>query len=110
MKAKGESSGGVVLSTSLENSNFTRNVLSCWECRRLALLGKITILKSLVASQLVYVLSSLQKSRTIMKEVNKLFLSFFWNSKGDKIKRHIIINDYSHGRGGGGALKMMYIV
>lgn len=68
MKAKGESSGGVVLSTSLENSNFKRNGLSCWEYRRLALLGKITILKSLVASQLVYVLSSLQKSRTIMKD------------------------------------------
>lgn len=98
IKDKGESSVGVILSTSWENSNFKRNVLSCWEYRRLNLLGKIAILKSLVASQLVYVLSSLQTSRTIiMKEVNKLFFSFFWNSNGDKIKRHIIINDYLHG-------------
>ena len=37
-----------------------------------------------------------------MKEVNKLFFSFFWNSKGDKIKRDIIINDYLYGGGGGG--------
>lgn len=32
-----------------------------------------------------------------MKEVNKLFFLFFWNSKGDKIKRDIITNDYLHG-------------
>ena len=32
-----------------------------------------------------------------MKEVNKLFFLFSWNSKGDKIKRDIIINDYLHG-------------
>ena len=45
-----------------------------------------------------------------MKEVKKLFLSFFWNSKGDKIKRHIIINDYSHGRGGGGGRSKRWIL
>ena len=32
-----------------------------------------------------------------IKEVNKLFFSFLWNGKGDKIKRDIIINDYSNG-------------
>lgn len=31
-----------------------------------------------------------------MKEVNKLFFLFSWNSKGDKIKRDII-NGYLHG-------------
>ena len=96
IKHKGESSGGVVLSTSWERMNFKRNVLSFWEYRRLTLLGKITILKSFVARQLLYVLSSLQTSRTVMKEVNKLFFLFFWNSKGDKIKRDIIINHYLH--------------
>ena len=37
MKDKGENSGVLVLSTSWENSNFKRNVLSYWEYRRLAL-------------------------------------------------------------------------
>ena len=36
-----------------------RNSLSCWELRRLTLLGKIAVLKSLIASQLVYILSPL---------------------------------------------------
>ena len=32
-----------------------------------------------------------------MDEVNKLFFDFLWNSKGDKIKRDIIISDYENG-------------
>ena len=34
-----------------------RNCLSCWEYRRLSLLGKIVTLKSLIASQLVYIIT-----------------------------------------------------
>ena len=37
----------------LENIN---TILGCWKFRRLILLGKITVLKSLLASQLVYLL------------------------------------------------------
>ena len=61
------------------------------------MIGKITVLKSLVASQLVYVLSPLYTTAKTIKEVNKLFFSFLWNGKGDKIKRYIIKNDYSNG-------------
>ena len=60
-------------------------------------MGKIVVLKSLVVSQLVYVLSSLLLNEKAIKEVNKLFFSFLWNGKGDKIKRNTIINDYSNG-------------
>ena len=42
-----------------EKLNKVRNVLSCWQYHRLTLIGKITVLESLVASQLVYVLSPL---------------------------------------------------
>ena len=80
-----------------EKLDKVRNVLSCWKYRRLTLIGKITVLKSLVASQLVYVLSPLQTNEKVIKEVNKLFYSFLWNGKGDKIKRDIIINDYPNG-------------
>ena len=80
-----------------EKLDKVRNVLSCWKYRRLTLVGKITVLKSLVASQLVYVLSPLHTNVKIIKEVNKLFFSFLWNGKGDKIKRDIITNDYANG-------------
>ena len=32
-----------------------------------------------------------------IKEVNKLFYSFLWNGKGDRIKRNVITNDYPEG-------------
>ena len=80
-------------------------IMGCWKLRRLGLLGKITILKGLIASQLVYIFSPLQTHHTAIKEINVMFYNFLWNDKGDKIKRKVMINDYSEGR-----LKMIDIV
>ena len=60
-------------------------------------MGKITVLKSLIASQLVYILSPLPTEYYILNEINKAFFNFLWNGKGDKIKRDIMIGDYSQG-------------
>ena len=81
-----------------------QTILGCWKFRRLSLIGKITVLKSLVASQLVYILTHLQRNHQAIKQINKLFFHFLWNGKKDKIKRSIMINDYPKG-----VLKMIYI-
>ena len=70
-----------------------KEILNCWKYRRLTLLGKITVLKSLVVSQLVYLLSPLRSNNKILHEINDLFYSFLWNGKSDKIKRKVTIND-----------------
>ena len=97
---------GVWLSTNPETTieaNYSekltkvRNSLSCWELRRLSLLGKITVLKSLIASQLVYILSPLPTNHNAIKEINNIFFHFLWDGKGDKVKRDIIISDYENG-------------
>ena len=54
------------------------NCLSCCENRRLSLMGKITVLKSLIASQLVYILSPLPTEHYILNEINKAFFNFFY--------------------------------
>ena len=72
-------------------------ILGCWKFRRLSLLGKITVLKSLLASQLVYILSPLQTNCEALKKINSIFYNFLWSNKGDKIKRNIMINGYSEG-------------
>ena len=74
-----------------------QNTLSCWEKRRLSLLGKIAALKSLVALQLVYILSPLLTNQQVIKAINKLIYNFLWNGKGDRIKRDVIINNYENG-------------
>ena len=72
-------------------------MLSCWKFRRLSLLGKITVIKSLAVSQLVYILAPLQTDQKAIKEINVLFYKFLWDGKGDKIKRNVMINDFSEG-------------
>ena len=47
----------------LEN---VRKMLSCWKYRRLTLLGKITVPKSLVVSQLVYLLTPLRSNYRLL--------------------------------------------
>lgn len=85
---------GLWLSTNSEESTLLnynekvekiRKILSCWKYRRLTLLGKITVLKSLAASQLVYLLSPLQSDYNAINEIDKLFYQFLWNGRGDKI-------------------------
>ena len=71
--------------------------LGCWELRRLSLLGKITVLKSLIVSQLMHILSPLPTNQCAIGEVNTLFFKFLWDGKGDKIKRDIMISDYEDG-------------
>ena len=97
---------GVWLSTDPEITtklNFSekmekmRNCLGCWTVRRPSLIGKTTVLKSLVASQVIHLLSSLQSNSQIIKQINDLFFDFLWNSKGDKIKRNVIIQNYCNG-------------
>ena len=69
-----------------EKLDKIRNILSSWKYRRLTLIGKIAVLKSLVASQLVYVLSPLRTNAKAIKEVNKLFFSFL---SSHRIKRRV---------------------
>ena len=58
-----------------EKLTKVKSILGCWKFRRLSLLGKIVVLKSLVASQLVYVLTSLQTKHHAIKEINRMFFS-----------------------------------
>ena len=72
--------------------------MNSWSARNLTLLGKTAILKSLVVSQIAYFLSSLPSPTGVIKEINCLFYDFLWDSKGDKIKRTEMINEYNKGR------------
>ena len=97
---------GVRFSTSEKNEgniNFGEKIekmkktVSSWSARNLTLLGKISIVKFLVVSQIVHLLSSLPSPSGVIKEINCLLYGFLWDSKGDKIKRTEMINEYNKG-------------
>ena len=74
-----------------------KNILNSWSARRLNLLGKITIIKTLAVSQIVHVLTSLQTHRGALKEINTLLYDFLRERRGNKIKMTEMINDYDKG-------------
>ena len=87
-----------------EKKEKISKILSCWLLRRLTLLGKVAIIKSLAASQLVYIMSSLPSSQSYLKEIHQLLYNFLWDGRGDKIKRSVMLNEYKDG-----GLKMLDI-
>ena len=104
---------GVWFSTSVEEAamlNYQEKkekiskILNCWQVRRLTLLGKITVIKSLAASQLVYIMSPLPSSQSHLKEIHQILYNFLWDGRGDKIKRSVMLNEYKDG-----GLKMLHI-
>ena len=74
-----------------EKLEKVNEILRCWKYRRLTLLGKITVIRSLVVSQLVYLLSPLRSNYRILNEINDLRYTFLWNG------RKIMISDLSFG-------------
>ena len=74
------------------NEDYTRLVAP-----QLTLMGKITVIKSLLASQLVYILSPLPSNNHYIKMIQNDLFTFLWNGKKGKIKRSEMINDYEDG-------------
>ena len=69
-----------------------------WSKRILTPFGKITIVKTLLTSKLNHLFISLPNpSIATIKKINHMLYQFVWNSKTDKVKRDIIIQDYFKG-------------
>ena len=64
-----------------EKLEKVKEILRCWKYHRLTLIGKITVIKSMVVSQLAYLLSPLCSNYKVLTEINDLlytFLSMEW--------------------------------
>jgi len=68
-----------------EKKEKISKILYCWQLRRLTLLGKVTVIKNLAASQLVYIMSSLPSSQSYLKEIHQLLYNFLWDGRGIKL-------------------------
>ena len=91
--------------------NFSKKIkevsglLKSWQHRKLTLLGKITVVKSLALPKLVHLFTSLPNIDPLkFNELNSIFYSFIWNGKSERIKRNTLIGDFLHG-----GLKMTHL-
>ena len=80
-----------------EKLDKIKKLVENWGLRKLSIFGKISVIKALLASQLVYILTPLRTCPKTLKEVNALLFKFLWDDKGDRIKRSVIINKYENG-------------
>jgi hypothetical protein len=74
-----------------EKLDKIQNIIKIWKCRHLTLKGKITIVNSLLISQMLYIASVIHIPQWAILEYNKIIRDFIWNDKPTKIKYATLI-------------------
>ena len=97
---------GIKFNTNLEDLSeinyrnsimLVEKLLNKWKPRKLTPIGRITVIKSLALPKLNHLFASIPCSQKILNEINKLFFSYLWNEKPDKIKGNLAIKPYLFG-------------
>jgi len=98
---------GILISTDLQKSatkNYNialdkiRYNIQIWKKRKMSLAGKITIIKTMLTSQLIYCMTVLPSPKEeFWKEVETELYHFLADSKTEKIKRTTLIGQYEQG-------------
>jgi hypothetical protein len=75
-----------------------QKLMKVWSIRILTVLGRITVLKSLILPKLVHLLTALPNpSEKLLKHINTLFFKFIWHNNHEKLKRTLITQDHKDG-------------
>ena len=73
-------------------------LLACWGRRHLTLIGKISVIKTFCLSKLNHLFLSLPSpSPCYIQRLKKIFYTFIWDHKPEKIKRSIVERSYKKG-------------
>jgi hypothetical protein len=74
-----------------------KRILDNWRKRNLTFFGKVTVLKTLALSQIMYAASVLFTPKLVIDHIKKLTQDFLWNNKRYKIKDTYLQRDYVDG-------------
>jgi hypothetical protein len=78
-------------------TNKIQRLLQTWQKRHLTILGRITIVKTLIIPIVTYSASVITIPERIVKQIETMIYAFIWQNKRDKIKRSTMIGQYSRG-------------
>jgi hypothetical protein len=80
-----------------------QRIIVTWSKRNLSIMGKICIVKSLLLSQYIYSMQSLDAPEDILKKINTMLFRFIWKKKYsntrafEKVKRKVMCKEYEKG-------------
>ena len=75
-----------------------KSIIKQWDRRNLTPIGRLTLIKSLLISQLNHLFITLPSpSKETILELNDILFSSLWKSKVDKVKRKIVTQEYQNG-------------
>ena len=68
-----------------------KTLLNIWNSRNLSLKGRITILKSLILPQILFLFNLIYVPVYILDQINEMFFKFLWRNKAPKIRKDTIV-------------------
>ena len=68
-----------------------------WKKRKLTLLGKIVIIKTLIIPKITYYSSVKSVDSAKVKDLESSLYKFIWDDKVDKVKRKVLISSFNEG-------------
>ena len=82
-----------------------KTILNMWQGRALSLMGKITILKSLVLPQILQLAYVFPLHESLLKDLENLFFDFVWNKGKHLVSKQTLFQNYAMG-----GFKMLSII
>ena len=74
-----------------------QNIINMWKTRKLTLFGRITVMKSLLLSQINYNIATIYTSAEFLKNIQNIIHQYIWKDKPPKIKQQTIIANREQG-------------
>ena len=76
-----------------------KTILNLWASRNLSLIGRITIIKSLIVPQITYKAAMLpvMLPKNLLQKFNKLFFRFIWGSNWERVSRNVLCGNIESG-------------
>ena len=80
-----------------EKVKSIKTSLNIWAQRNLSLKGKVSVLRTFILPQILYIVSSLYTPEWVVTEVENMFFEFLWSNKKAHVKKSVVINEVSNG-------------
>ena len=79
-----------------EKLDKIQKVMNIWDMRGLSLFGRLTIVKTFLIPELLYVSWIIQTPMGIIKRMERMIFKFLWKGP-DKVTRNSVINSVENG-------------